>query len=211
MWATRSRSLSPTIAILPKTPLRASQSSIASCRQFPTAGTRPSPARALAHRRAAEQYSGQICGRLRRLRAGICPGGPRLRTLAHSASRLRAPALRVAACSPVTMRSKIARRSGRQRKARTRYACLSSSFSTSTTISCASITPDVGGGFGAKYLIYPEEVVVPLAARLLRRPVRWIEDRREHFLTSIQERDQYWDLQVALDDRAAICSLCAAR
>jgi len=32
------------------------------------------------------------------------------------------------------------------------------------------ITPDVGGGFGAKYLIYPEEVVVPLAARLLRRP-----------------------------------------
>ena len=62
------------------------------------------------------------------------------------------------------------------------------------------ITPDVGGGFGAKYLIYPEEVVVPLAARLLRRPVRWIEDRREHFLTSIQERDQYWDLQVALDD-----------
>jgi aerobic carbon-monoxide dehydrogenase large subunit len=61
------------------------------------------------------------------------------------------------------------------------------------------ITPDVGGGFGAKYLIYPEEVVVPLAARLLHRPVRWIEDRREHFLTSIQERDQYWELQVALD------------
>jgi aerobic carbon-monoxide dehydrogenase large subunit len=61
------------------------------------------------------------------------------------------------------------------------------------------ITPDVGGGFGAKYLIYPEEVVVPLVARLLRRPVRWIEDRREHFLTSIQERDQYWKLRVALD------------
>ena len=40
-----------------------------------------------------------------------------------------------------------------------------------------------GGGFGAKYLIYPEEVVVPLAARLLGRPVKWIEDRREHFLT----------------------------
>ena len=61
------------------------------------------------------------------------------------------------------------------------------------------ITPDVGGGFGAKYLIYPEEVVVPLAARLLGRPVKWIEDRREHFLTSIQERDQYWDLQIAFD------------
>lgn len=66
------------------------------------------------------------------------------------------------------------------------------------------ITPDVGGGFGAKYLIYPEEVVVPLAARLLGRPVKWIEDRREHFLTSIQERDQYWDLQIALDSEAKI-------
>jgi aerobic carbon-monoxide dehydrogenase large subunit len=64
------------------------------------------------------------------------------------------------------------------------------------------VTPDVGGGFGAKYLIYPEEVVVPLAARLLRRPVKWIEDRREHFLTSIQERDQYWDLQIALGENA---------
>lgn len=66
------------------------------------------------------------------------------------------------------------------------------------------ITPDVGGGFGAKYLIYPEEVVVPLAARLLGRPVKWIEDRREHFLTSIQERDQHWDLQIALDGDAKI-------
>ena len=66
------------------------------------------------------------------------------------------------------------------------------------------VTPDVGGGFGAKYLIYPEEVVVALAARMLGRPVKWIEDRREHFLTSIQERDQYWDLEIALNDRAEI-------
>ena len=66
------------------------------------------------------------------------------------------------------------------------------------------ITPDVGGGFGAKYLIYPEEVVVPLAARLLGRPVKWIEDRREHFLTSIQERDQEWELEIALDSQAMI-------
>ena len=66
------------------------------------------------------------------------------------------------------------------------------------------ITPDVGGGFGAKYLIYPEEVVVTLAARLLGRPVKWVEDRRESFLTSIQERDQYWELEVALDADARI-------
>jgi aerobic carbon-monoxide dehydrogenase large subunit len=72
------------------------------------------------------------------------------------------------------------------------------------------ITPDVGGGFGAKYLIYPEEVVVPLAARLLQRPVKWVEDRREHFLTSIQERDQYWELQIALNDRAEILGVRGA-
>jgi aerobic carbon-monoxide dehydrogenase large subunit len=69
------------------------------------------------------------------------------------------------------------------------------------------ITPDVGGGFGAKYLIYPEEIVVPLAARLLGRPVRWVEDRREHFLASIQERDQYWDLEIALDAEGAILGI----
>jgi len=70
------------------------------------------------------------------------------------------------------------------------------------------ITPDVGGGFGAKYLIYPEEVVVPLAARLLGRPVKWVEDRREHFLTSIQERDQQWELEIALDSQGAILGVC---
>ena len=66
------------------------------------------------------------------------------------------------------------------------------------------ITPDVGGGFGAKYLIYPEEAVVTLSARLLGQSVRWIEDRRENFLTSIQERDQYWELEIALDVDARI-------
>lgn len=66
------------------------------------------------------------------------------------------------------------------------------------------ITPDVGGGFGGKYLIYPEEVVVTIAARLLGRPVKWIEDRREHFLTAIQERDQYWDVAIALSGQAEI-------
>ena len=66
------------------------------------------------------------------------------------------------------------------------------------------------GRLGAKYLIYPEEVVVPLAARLLGRPVKWIEDRREHFLTSIEERDQYWDLQIAFNPQAE-SSPCAGR
>jgi carbon-monoxide dehydrogenase large subunit len=61
------------------------------------------------------------------------------------------------------------------------------------------VAPDVGGGFGAKFVMYPEEVVVCAASLMLRRPVKWIEDRREHFLAAIQERDQYWDLEAAFD------------
>jgi carbon-monoxide dehydrogenase large subunit len=61
------------------------------------------------------------------------------------------------------------------------------------------VAPDVGGGFGAKFLLYPEEVTLAAACLKLRRPVRWIEDRREHFLAAIQERDQYWELEVAFE------------
>src|SRR5262249_18636106 len=57
-----------------------------------------------------------------------------------------------------------------------------------------------GGGFGAKFVMYPEEVTLAASCLLLRRPIKWIEDRREHFLAAIQERDQYWDLEVAFDN-----------
>lgn len=43
------------------------------------------------------------------------------------------------------------------------------------------IAEDVGGGFGSKFRIYPEEIVVSHASRLLQRPVKWIEDRFENF------------------------------
>ena len=61
------------------------------------------------------------------------------------------------------------------------------------------IAPDVGGGFGPKAIFYPEEAVIPAAALELGRPVKWIEDRREHFLCATQERDQYWDMAIAVD------------
>jgi aerobic carbon-monoxide dehydrogenase large subunit len=66
------------------------------------------------------------------------------------------------------------------------------------------VTPDVGGGFGPKLVFYPEDVATALAAILLRRPVKWIEDRREHFVASVQERDQYWEIEIAVDDGARI-------
>ena len=66
------------------------------------------------------------------------------------------------------------------------------------------IVPDVGGGFGPKLIFYPEEVVVALAARLLGRPVKWIEDRGEHFVATTQERDQLWDVELATDGEGRI-------
>ena len=51
------------------------------------------------------------------------------------------------------------------------------------------ITPDVGGGFGVKINHpWPEELLVPLAARTLGRTVKFTEDRREHFISSAHER-----------------------
>jgi carbon-monoxide dehydrogenase large subunit len=69
------------------------------------------------------------------------------------------------------------------------------------------VAPDVGGGFGCKHIMYPEEVVIAATSLMLRRPVKWIEDRREHFLAAIQERDQYWDLEVAFDDEGRLLGM----
>jgi carbon-monoxide dehydrogenase large subunit len=68
-------------------------------------------------------------------------------------------------------------------------------------------TPDVGGGFGPKLCVYPEDVAVVAAATLLRRSVKWIEDRREHFTNAAQERDQYWAIELAADDDGKIRGL----
>lgn len=69
------------------------------------------------------------------------------------------------------------------------------------------VTPDVGGGFGPKYCLYPEEIAVPAAARLLKRNLKWVEDRRETFISSIQERDQYWSVEVAVDADARLLGI----
>jgi aerobic carbon-monoxide dehydrogenase large subunit len=51
-------------------------------------------------------------------------------------------------------------------------------------------TPDVGGGFGVKGHVYPEDVLIPAVARHLQRPVKWVETRHEHLLTAAGDRDQ---------------------
>lgn len=61
------------------------------------------------------------------------------------------------------------------------------------------IAPDVGGGFGPKVvMLYPEEILTLFAAMQLKRPVKWIEDRREHFFATSQEREQVHRVEVAV-------------
>lgn len=70
------------------------------------------------------------------------------------------------------------------------------------------ITPDVGGGFGVKVVHpWPEELLVPMAARLLGRPVKFVEDRREHFISSAHERGQVQHVEVGFDDDGRVLGL----
>jgi carbon-monoxide dehydrogenase large subunit len=63
---------------------------------------------------------------------------------------------------------------------------------------------DVGGGFGIKGHVYPEDLLVPFLAREIGRPVQWIEDRREHLMCACHSRDQTHDVEVGFDDQGKI-------
>jgi len=70
------------------------------------------------------------------------------------------------------------------------------------------IAPDVGGGFGVKIVHpWPEELLVPWAARLLGREVKWVEDRREHFISSAHERGQVQEITAGYDDEGVLLAL----
>ena len=69
------------------------------------------------------------------------------------------------------------------------------------------IAPDVGGGFGPKAVFHPEELAIPAAAMLLRRPIKWIEDRLESFTGTVQERDQIWDMEAAADAEGRLLAI----
>jgi carbon-monoxide dehydrogenase large subunit len=72
-------------------------------------------------------------------------------------------------------------------------------------IRCVAL--DVGGGFGVKGHVYPEDLLIPFLARRLGRPVQWIEDRREHLICSCHSRDQIHDVEVGFDDEGRILAL----
>jgi aerobic carbon-monoxide dehydrogenase large subunit len=65
----------------------------------------------------------------------------------------------------------------------------------------------VGGGFGIRGEIYPEDVLVALAALRFERPVKWIEDRREHLMAANHSRDQVHHIKAAIDDCGFILAI----
>src|SRR5437016_3500912 len=69
------------------------------------------------------------------------------------------------------------------------------------------ITPDVGGGFGQKIPLYREELTTAAASRLLGRPVRWIETRRENLLAALHAREDIVDVQAAVKSDGTVLGL----
>ena len=67
--------------------------------------------------------------------------------------------------------------------------------------------PDIGGGLGPKGSFYPEEGLVCWLARRLRRPVKWIEDRLEHFLSAAMEREQVHTIEIAFSREGTLLAL----
>ena len=71
------------------------------------------------------------------------------------------------------------------------------------------LVPDVGGGFGLKVQVFPEDIVVAAAARRLGRPVKWIEDRRDNLAAGSHAREQRVEAEIAADATGRVLALRA--
>ncbi len=69
------------------------------------------------------------------------------------------------------------------------------------------ISPEVGGGFGSKIHVYPDEAIIAFCSRELGRPVKWVEDRRENYLVSAHGRDHMTEVELAVDKDGMLLGL----
>lgn len=72
------------------------------------------------------------------------------------------------------------------------------------------VAPDVGGGFGGKNRLMPEEIAVAAIAMKCGHPVRWIEDRREHLIASVHAREHFYDLTLYADKSGRVLGVKGA-
>ncbi len=71
------------------------------------------------------------------------------------------------------------------------------------------VAPDVGGGFGPKARLYPEEIILAALALKLDHPVRWVEDRTEHLLTAAHTRDHHYRVTAYADRQGRVLGVDA--
>ncbi|VCU68264.1 Carbon monoxide dehydrogenase large chain [Pigmentiphaga humi] len=69
------------------------------------------------------------------------------------------------------------------------------------------LVPDVGGGFGGKTTVYPDEIAVAAAAILLGQPVKWVQDRYDDLLTTSQARDHRYRVEAGFDEQGRLLSV----
>ena len=69
------------------------------------------------------------------------------------------------------------------------------------------VTQDIGGGFGPKAIVYSEDILIPVLARALERPVQFVETRREHLAAVTQERDQWHEVELGLTREGRIVAM----
>ena len=73
------------------------------------------------------------------------------------------------------------------------------------------VAPEVGGGFGSKIRVYPEEILTALASKRLGRPVKWIEDRNENVKATHHGRSQIWEVEIAAKRDGTVLGLRATQ
>ena len=73
------------------------------------------------------------------------------------------------------------------------------------------IAPDVGGGFGSKIFLYPEDVALVWASKRVGRPIKWTAERSESFLTDAHGRDHVTTAEMAMDNGRQLPRACASR
>src|SRR5262249_37194883 len=71
------------------------------------------------------------------------------------------------------------------------------------------VAPDVGGGFGGKSVLQPEELLIAWLALTFKKPVRWTEDRREHLTAAANAREHHYCISAYADKRGRILALDA--
>ena len=138
---------------------------------------------------------------LRRPRRGVSPGACGGRARARRSAAIPACRWKRAAPSRATTPPATCSKCTAPPRCRTGIATASPACSAAILSTVHLFEGHVGGGFGIRGELYPEDVLVCLAALRLGRPVKWIEDRREHLIAANHSRQQRHEVRAAVDAR----------